>query len=64
MNKRIPERLFNNLCDGFVGKEVELRSADDKIFRYRILNHSTFQIFNSIDNNYFVICDCKKSDKY
>lgn len=60
MNKRIPERLFNNLCDGFEGKQVELRANDDFLANYTVVAHRTFQIFNSIDNCYYVICDCKK----
>lgn len=60
MNKRVLEKQYNNLTDDCGGKEIELRSYDDKIAKYRVLNHCTFSIFNSVDNHYFVVCECEK----
>ena len=63
MNKRILEKQYFNLIDGLEGKEVELRSADGLLGKYRVVMTSTFHIFNSVDNHFFAIVDCKKIPK-
>lgn len=59
MHKRISEKQWFNITDGIEGKSVQLRSVDDKIANYKIISQSIFSILNSVDNSFFVICDCQ-----
>jgi hypothetical protein len=64
MYKRVNERQWTNLTDGISGKEVELRQNDDApIVKYKILEHRTFQIFNSVENVMYAIFDIEKVKK-
>jgi len=61
MHKRVAEKQFLNLIDGIPGKEVELRQNDEApIVKYKILEHRTFQIFNSVENVMYAIFDIEK----
>lgn len=63
LHKRITPQNFKNLTDDIVGKEVELKDHLENVAVYKIIGISTFSIFNSVDNNFFVICDCEKLKK-
>lgn len=63
MSKRIDLNKFTNLTDGIISKFVELDSIVDEQVKketYKVLNFSTFNINNSVDNHYLVICDVEK----
>lgn len=59
INKRIDEKVFNNLTDDTGPKEVILK-IEGKEINYQIVSVSTFNISNTVDNHFFVVCDCKK----
>lgn len=61
MHKKISENQWTNLLDGIEGKQVELRQNDDApMVKYKILEHRTFQIFNSVENVMYAIFDIEK----
>jgi hypothetical protein len=55
MLKRIDKNKYINISDGLIQKNVFLNKD-----RYTILSAATFNIVNSIDNTFFVVCDVKK----
>lgn len=63
MHKRIDVRTFSNLNDGMEGKQVELKSQDGKVMNYKIISMETFRVENSLENNFFIVCNCKKIAK-
>lgn len=64
MYKRMSERQWTNLVDGHSGKEVELRQNEDApMVKYKILEHRTFQIFNSVENVMYAVFDIEKVKK-
>lgn len=61
MYKRIPESQFINLLDGFGTKEVVLRQSEDaEMIKYRIVDHRTFNVFNTIENSMYAVFDCER----
>ena len=61
MNLRIPRSKFINLIDDKIpNKTVELKDRAGMISTYRIIQSVDFQIYNTVDNNNFVVCTCKK----
>lgn len=61
VNKRITRNSYVNLTDGIEGKEVTIKGDETKI--YKVLSVATFSILNTVDNHFFVICDCEKIKK-
>lgn len=59
MKLRIDRQKFINLTDEIIKKQVELK-YDDKWERYNVVSAKTFNIVNSIDNTYFVVCEVEK----
>lgn len=64
MNKRINRRMFFNLDDDFSGKTVELKTHEGIIGSYKLISTTSFKIENSIDNNFFIICNVEKLFKH
>lgn len=60
LNKRIEEKVYNNLIDEAIPqKEVQL-IVDDAPVWYTVESRKTFQIWNTVDNHYFIILEIKR----
>lgn len=55
MHKRMGVKMFRNLTDGIMQKEVYL---DGEL--YLVKRTRTFSVLNTIDNTFFVVCDVEK----
>lgn len=63
VTKAVFENLSEELKDKYpiFTKEVELKFNDDSPFvKYLVEHVTTFQIYNSVENHVYVVCDIKK----
>lgn len=59
--KRINLSIFNNLTDGFEGKEVSLMSKGHSLVsKYSVVDVKSFGIENSVDNHLFAVVTVRK----
>lgn len=60
INKRIQQKEFNNLVDEAVPDKEVLLAIDNVQHWYIITSRKTFQIWNTVDNHFFIVLEIKK----
>lgn len=61
MHKRIDSATYTNITDDMGPKEVQLKTEEGDVSNYRIMAISTFNIANTMENRFYVVCDCRKA---
>lgn len=60
LNKRITATNYKNLTDDNGTKTVELKTAAGRVASFSIVSVATFNISNTVDNHFFVVCDVEQ----